>query len=230
MNADLFAASGSRHAASDASRLATAVAVAPTWVSQAEAIGLLAAYGDKISQPALSQYLKGHPEVVRKQDGRSVLIDWESLRTSRSTRASRGPAEAPAETLILDVEPSPTHGSGKPASVRDPIASDLSARRAQADTTRAEDDARLAKIKADMAEGRVIDRAAAENAFVTAAVALVRAMEEGRVLAVDEIRGAADTRAALAAMQRHERAMRTAFANSLTEFAVASEPALAAAE
>ena len=55
-------------------------------------------------------------------------------------------------------------------------------------------------------------------------------MEEGRVLAVDEIRAAADTREALAAMQRHERAMRTAFANSLTEFAVASEPALAAAE
>lgn len=201
------------------------------WVSQAEAVRLLADLGDPISQQALSLYLKGHPEVIRSVEGRSVRIDWESLKTSRATRSARGPASsAVAAGPLFAPEPSPTHGGAKASAPRDPVANDLSARRAQADTQRAESDARTAKIKADEAEGRVINRDAAVNAFVTAGIALVRAMEEGRVLAVDEIRAAADTREALAAMQRHERSMRTAFANSLTEFAVASEPALAAAE
>lgn len=201
------------------------------WVSQAEAVRLLADLGDPISQQALSLYIKGHPEVVRKVEGRSVRIDWESLKTSRATRSARGPAAvAVVAGPLFAPEPSPTHGGAKASAPRDTVANDLSARRAHADTQRAESDARTAKIKADEAEGRVINRDAAVNAFVTAGIALVRAMEEGRVLAVDEIRGAADTRAALAAMQRNERAMRTAFANSLTEFAVASEPALAAAE
>ena len=200
------------------------------WVSQADAVRLLADLGDPISQQALSLYLKGHPEVVRSVDGRSVRIDWDSLKTSRATRSARGPVSSSAASgPLFAPEPLPTPVGAKASAPRDPVANDLSARRAQADTQRAESDARTAKIRADEAEGRVINRDAAVNAFVTAGIALVRAMEEGRVLAVDEIRAAADTREALAAMQRHERAMRTAFANSLTEFAVASEPALAAA-
>ena len=55
-------------------------------------------------------------------------------------------------------------------------------------------------------------------------------MEESRVLAVDEIRAAADNRAALQAMKTYERNLRTTFANALTDFAQAEEPALAAAE
>jgi len=199
------------------------------WVSQAEAVRLLADHGDKISQQALSQYLDKHPEVTTKREGRRVSIDWESLKVSRGTRAARGPAsqslfEIPAATPVAVTAPTET----KPT--RDPEAVALSARKARADTDRAESDARRAKILADEAEGRVFNRDTVVNAVTTAAIALVRAMEERRVLAVDEIRAAPDTRTALVAMQKHEREVRTAFANALTEFAQASEPTLAAAE
>lgn len=197
------------------------------WVTQAEAVRLLADLGDTISQQALSLYLKGHPEVVREQNGRSVRIDWDSLKRSRGTRSARGPASQ--SPLFEEAEPTrPTETALR--APRDPEAADLSARRARADTDRAESDARRAKILAAEAEGRVIGRDAAINAFVTAGIALVRAMEEGRVLAVDEIRAAVDNRSALQAMKVYERNLRTTFANTLTDFAQAEEPALAAAE
>lgn len=197
-------------------------------VTQAEAVRLLADLGDTISQQALSLYLKGHPEVVREQHGRSVKIDWESLRRSRGTRNARGPA---SQSPLFEVETEPTKPTETaPRAPRDPEAIDLASRRARADTDRAESDARRAKILAAEAEGRVIGRDAAINAFVTAGIALVRAMEESRVLAVDEIRAAVDNRAALQAMKTYERNLRTTFANALTDFAQAEEPALAAAE
>lgn len=196
------------------------------WVTQSEAVRLLADLGDRISQQALSLYLKGHPEVVREVEGRSVKVDWASLRQSRGTRTSRGPA---SHTPLFDPEPARAV-EALPRPPKDREAADLSARRARADTDRAESDARRARILAEEAEGRVISRDTAVNVFVTAGIALVRAMEEARVLAVDEIRAATDTRGALLAMQRHERSIRTAFANSLTEFAQVEEPALAAAE
>jgi len=196
-----------------------------TWVSQADALRLLGELGDRISQQGLSQYLKGHPEVNRQVEGRTVRIDWTSLRNSRATRTGRGPAQAPALGPLFEEE-----RAAAPAGNRDPAKDELSARRARADTERAESDARRAAVLAAEAEKQVVNRDAATNAIVAAGIALLRAMEERRVLAVDEIRAAPDTREALIAMKRHEREIRTRFANALTDLAGASDPALAAAE
>ena len=194
------------------------------WVSQAEAVRLLEELGDKISQPALSQYLKGHPEVVRRDGGpgRAQQIDWNSLKTSRATRSSRGPASQAALAL-----PEP-EARRSPAKSEETI--DLSARRARADTDKAESDARRARILADEAEGRSIPKDVAINAFITAGLALTRAFEENRARAVDAIRASVDPREGSAAMREYETAVRTAFANALTDFAASADPALAAAE
>lgn len=197
------------------------------WVSQSEAVRLLSDTGDAITQQALSLYLKGHPEVVRQVSGRSVRIDWSSLKTSRATRSGRGPAASPLAGPLFVNEPLPAAAAAASAP-RDHASSELSARRAQADTQRAESDARTAKIRADEAEGRVINRDEAVSAFMAAGVALVRAFDQGRVLAVDEIRGAADSREALAAMQRYERSVRATLVESLRDLAPDPVPTFAA--
>lgn len=200
------------------------------WVSQADAVTLLAGTGDKISQQALSAYLKKHTEVATRSEGRRIYVHWPSLRTSRATRNARGPAsqgalfEAPTT-----MEPAAPQEAAQP-SIRAQVYDTFGHRRAQADTDRAEADARRAKVLADEAEGRVISRDTAINAFTTAGIALVRAMEEARMGVVDAVRAAPDARGAVMAMQNHEKAVRTAFANALSEYAAASEPVLAAAE
>lgn len=76
------------------------------WVSQSEAVRLLAARDDEISQPALSQYLKKHPEVARQDGGpgKAQLIDFGSLVRSRATRRGRGPASMPTPVQDLPIE------------------------------------------------------------------------------------------------------------------------------
>ena len=61
-------------------------------------------------------------------------------------------------------------------------------------------------------------------------VRMVRALEENRALAVEDIRAAKDLRGGLLAMQKHEKAVRASFANLLAAFAVAEDPFLVAAE
>ena len=200
------------------------------WVSQADAVQLLADAGYKISQQALSEYLKKHPEVAKRQEGRRIWVHWPSLKSSRATRASRGPA---SQASLLDVVPEPAASVPSEAASDAPkgrIVESLSARRAEADTARSEAEARRAKVLADEAEGRVISRDTAVNAFTSAGIALVRAMEEARMVAVEELRAANDVREAVLAMRKYENQVRAAFANRLTEFAVAAEPELAAAE
>lgn len=189
------------------------------WVTQAQALKLLADLGDKISQPALSQYLTGHPEIGRQSEGRGkpTLIDWDALKRSRATRTSRGPASEPLE-LPLDA----------PARLRptpqDSPPDELSRRRAKADTEKAEFDARRARIQAEEAEGRLVPREVAIAAFMAAGTALVAAMEQARRGLIDEVRAAKDGREADTAVRRYERAMRAAFASSLTDYAAAASP------
>lgn len=199
---------------------------ASLWVSQADAVQLLADAGDKISQQALSEYLKKHPEVAKRQEGRRIWVHWPTLRASRATRTSRGPASQ-APLLDMAREPGPEAPADAP---RVKIVDPLAARRAEADTARAEAEMRRARVLADEAEGRVINRDTAINAFTTAGIALVRAMEEARMVAVDEVRAANDVREAVLAMRKYENLLRASFANSLSEFATASTPELAAAE
>lgn len=200
------------------------------WVSQREALRLLKALGDDISQPALSQYMAKHPEVKRQSDGpgRPMRIEWESLKTSRISRRSRGPAEAPlletpAAEAVTETAPEQTTPAAKP----DPGRSELSDRKAQADVSRSESDARRARILADEAEGRLIPRDVAVNAFMSAGTALVRSMEEKRRGLVDAIRASRDTREADLAVRSYETAVRQAFAGALNELAQ-GEMALAA--
>ena len=75
------------------------------WVSQADAVQLLADAGDKISQQALSEYLKKHPEVAKRPEGRRIWVHWPSLKSSRATRAARGPA---SQAPLLDMAREPT--------------------------------------------------------------------------------------------------------------------------
>lgn len=199
---------------------------ADLWVSQADAVQLLADAGDRISQQALSEYLKKHPEVAKRQEGRRIWVHWPSLKASRATRSARGPS---SQAPLLDLAREPTTEAPAEAP-RAKIIDPLGARRAEADTARSEAEARRARVLADEAEGRVINRDTAVNAFTTAGIALVRAMEERRMAAIDEVRAANDVREAVLAMRKHENAVRAAFANALTEFAVTSEPVLAAAE
>lgn len=195
------------------------------WVSQSDAVKLLKALGDPISQPALSQYLKGHGEVPTQPGGagRPTLIDFDALKRSRATRNGRGPSSAP----LLDLAE-----AGPPANARrgEKEPSDLGARKARADTERAEFDARRARILAEEAEGALINRDVATAAFMAAGVALIRALEEGRRTVIEDIRAAADTRAADLVMRKYETQIRTGFAQALTEFAAAADPIAVAAE
>jgi hypothetical protein len=186
------------------------------WVSQAEARRLLGELGDAVSQPGLSQYLAGHPEVIRESagQGKAMKIDWESLKLSRQSRRSRGPAEAP----LLDVPaPEPKVEAARP----EPIRNEMGDRKAAADVSRAESDARRARILADEAEGRMLPRQAAANAFIAAGAALVRTLEEQRRPLIDAVRAARDHREADLAVKAYERTLRAKFASSLADLAAA---------
>lgn len=198
------------------------------WVSQSEAVRLLSAAGDKISQPALSQYLKGHPEVPCEAaaPGKAQKVDFHALKRSRETRNGRGPSSAPLLDLGDPEQPPAPAAETRRGGPRD----ELGERKAVADTQRAEFDARRARILAEEAEGRLISRDVATAAFMSAGVALTRALEEGRRTLIDDLRSAPDARAAATVMRDYERAVRTGFANALAEFAAAADPQTAAAE
>lgn len=211
------------------------------WVSQSEAVRLLAARHDEISQPALSQYLKKHPEVARKDlgPGKAQMIDFASLVRSRATRRGRGPSSTPTPvqelpigdtpTLNLVVAPTPVQADEPPS--RDAtFSNELSKRKAIADTETAEFNARSARIKAQELEGRLIDKDQVTLAFQAAGVALLRAMEDKRRGVVDAIRAAQDARGADQAMRSYERDVRAAFAHALNDLALAAQPEALAAQ
>jgi hypothetical protein len=181
------------------------------WVSQADAVKMLAELGDKISQQALSQYLAGHPEIAREDQGpgKGQLIDFAALARSRRTRNARGPAATP------------TASAPEPAA-REEV-NPLGDRKARADIDRAEADARRARVLADEAEGRVIDRATAGAAFMAAGIALTRVMEEKRRGLIEQLRAARDNREAELAMRQYERSVRTGFADQLERIAGEAE-------
>jgi hypothetical protein len=85
-------------------------------------------------------------------------------------------------------------------------------------------------VLADEAEGRVIARDVAVNAFMAAGVALTRAFEENRRTVIDEVRAAKDAREAALILRTYEKRVRRGFANALTDLADAADPALAAAQ
>lgn len=214
------------------------------WVSQSEAVRLLAARNDEISQPALSQYLKKHPEVARQDQGpgKAQLIDFGSLVRSRATRRGRGPSSTPTpvqglpigETQPLDLVAPPAADSSTdddaPGSREKTFSSELAKRKAIADTETAEFNARSAKIRAQELEGRLIDKDLVAMSFQAAGVALLRAMEDKRRGAVDAIRAAQDARGADQAMRSYERDVRAAFAHALNDLALAAQPEALAAQ
>lgn len=192
------------------------------WVSQGDAVRLLAEFGDVISQQALSQYLGKHPEVPRQVGGpgRPTKIDFSALRRSRETRLARGPAEKPdIEQPELAAPPALT--AAKPEAPVD----EFGRRRAKADVERAEHDARRARVLADEAEGRVVNRDVAISAFMTVGASIVQAFEQHRRQAVEELLAAKDEREALIVMRAHERRIRAALAASLTGIADQAEQA-----
>lgn len=213
------------------------------WVSQSEAVRLLAERDDQISQPALSQYLKGHPEVERRDQGpgKGMLIDFGGLVRSRATRRGRGPASVPTPVHTLDVTP-PVElvltppAAQDPEPVREPepkeatFSSELSKRKAIADTETAEFNARSAKMRALEMEGRLIDKDLTRMAFQSAGVALLRALEDNRRRTVDDIRVARDGREADQVMRKYETTVRAAFASALTDLALAADPVALAAQ
>lgn len=197
------------------------------WVSQSEARRLLASMGDSISQPALSQYLAGHPEVARQDlgPGKPQLVDFAALKRSRATRMSRGPSSTPLLDLAAEAEtPAPVAASAQPRQ-RD----ELGERKAQADTQRAEFDARRARILAEEAEGALIRREEAVSAFMAIGVAVVRALEDGKRQLIEDVRAADDIRAADLVMRKYIRAVRAALASDLTTQAALADPDLAQA-
>lgn len=211
------------------------------WVSQSEAVRLLAARQDEISQPALSQYLKKHPEVARKDlgPGKAQMIDFASLVRSRATRRGRGPSSTPTPVQELPIGETPTLNlvvapprveAEEPPSREATFSNELSKRKAIADTETAEFNARSAKIRAQELEGRLIDKDQVTQAFQAAGVALLRAMEDKRRGVVDAIRAAQDARGADQAMRSYEREVRAAFAHALNDLALAAQPEALAAQ
>lgn len=222
------------------------------WVSQTEAVKLLAERADEISQPALSQYLKKHPEVARRDGGpgKAQLIDFASLVRSRATRRGRGPSSMPTPVQDLPIEtppvleltpsaslpesPPPSDPAPEPAQAVDTgessFSRDLSKRKAVADTETAEFNARSAKMRALEMEGRLIDKDLAKAAFQSAAVALLRALEDNRRRTVDDIRVARDGREADQVMRKYETSVRAAFASAVSDLALAADPVALAAQ
>lgn len=211
------------------------------WVSQSEAVRLLAARQDEISQPALSQYLKKHPEVARKDlgPGKAQMIDFASLVRSRATRRGRGPSSTPTPvqelpigetpTLNLVVTPAPAEAE-EPPSREATFSTELAKRKAIADTETAEFNARSARMRALEMEGRLIDKGLVEGVFKSAAAALLQAFEQNRRRSLDEIRAASDARAAEKALRDYETTVRAAFASSLSDLALAADPVALAAQ
>ncbi|PHY20918.1 hypothetical protein [Caulobacter sp. BP25] len=217
------------------------------WVSQTEAVRLLAERGDEISQPALSQYLKKHPEVARQDQGpgKPTRIDFPSLVRSRATRRGRGPSSTPtpvqdlplgdAPPLVLVAsQPDAATAADAPASDPPPrdstFSNELAKRKAIAETETAEFNARSARIRAQELEGRLIDKDVAQLAFQAAGVALMRAMEDNRRRTLDDIRVARDGREADQAMRKYETTVRAAFASALSDLALAADPVALAAQ
>lgn len=216
------------------------------WVSQSDAVRLLAERNDQISQPALSQYLKGHPEVERRDQGpgKGMLIDFAGLVRSRATRRGRGPASVPVPVHLvqdpppaeLELTPPPSAPVKDPEQSREPepkeatFSSELSKRKAIADTETAEFNARSARQRALEMEGRLIDKDVARMAFQSAGAALVRALEDNRRRTIDEIRFARDGREADLVMRKYETTLRAAFASALTDLALAADPVALAAQ
>lgn len=204
------------------------------WVSQGDAVKLLASDGDAISQPALSQYLNGHQEIPRQAGGpgRPTMIDLEALRSSRATRRSRGPASGPTGELnLLPPPPAPEPVAIDPdAAAHSAMRTGFADRKSQADVQRAEAEARLSEIRARAAAGDFIAKAEAVAFARAVAVALVKAMEQRRHVAISEIRAAKDPREAAMAMEKHEQAIRAALASALADLAVADDPQTAAAQ
>lgn len=194
------------------------------WVSQGDAVRLLAELGDEITQPTLSRYLAGHPEVPRQAGGagRPTLIDFDALRRSRATRASRGPAATPAAQPELPI------AAAEPATKPDVPVDEFGRRKAKADVERAEFDARRARVLAEEAEGRLINRDVAINAFMTVGASIVQAFEQHRRQAIEEVLAAKDERAAALAMKAYERRVRAALAGSLASIADQAEAAAVA--
>lgn len=170
------------------------------WLSQGDAARRLCEEGDTVSRSALVRYLANHAEVPTKSEGpgKPVYVDFAALKASRSRAAVRKPDPvAPA--------PSPAEPA---ASSFVPKTPEFVERQRQAQLDRDEQAARLARLKADEAEGKIIRRDEAIAAFRSIAAILVQGFEARRRKIVGRIRAATDTRGAEIAMRDEEADLR----------------------
>lgn len=166
---------------------------AQVWLSQSDAATRLSSEGDAVSRSALVRYLQKHPEIATRAGGagQAVMVDYAALKAHRASHAARRTLLAPpAATAPASAAPAPA-----------PV-DHLSGRARIAKVEKDEHDARRAKVLADEAEGRVIDKAAAVASFRAIAVALLQGFESERRELVRKIRSAASEREAEIAVRR----------------------------
>lgn len=166
------------------------------WLSQGDAARRLCEEGDQVSRTALVRYLANHGEVPTRCDGpgKPVFVDFAALKASRERVVARKPDAAAA--------PEPVAASLPPRSP------EFVERQRAATLETEEQKARLARIRADEAEGKIVRRDEAVAAFRSIAATLVQGFDARRRKICQRIRAASDLRGAEIAMREEEADLR----------------------
>jgi hypothetical protein len=166
------------------------------WVNQGEAAERLTAEGDIVSRSALVRYLQKHPEIPTQKRGKGepVFVDFAALKAHRADLAARKQDEPPQ--------------TAKPAEAKVVAFDEVQGRSRNARVEKEESDARLARVRADEAEGRVVAKADALAAFTAIGAVLVQGFDGSRRRICQRIRGADDQRQAEIVMREEEGLLR----------------------
>ena len=169
---------------------------AQAWLSQGDAARRLAEHGDPVSRTALVRWLANHAEVPTRCEGpgKPVFVDFDALLVARQAQRKSEPASQ---------NPRPAAAPAVP-----PKSAEFIERQRQAQLDREEQQARLARHRADEAEGKTVRRDDAVAAFRAIAAVIVQSFDARRRKTVLRIRAAADTRAAEIIMREEEDALR----------------------
>jgi hypothetical protein len=173
-------------------------------LSQGEAAERLTAEGDVVSRSALNRYLHKHPEIPTQSRGKGqpVFVDYVALKAHRADLAARK----------QDVE---TPAAPKPAEAKVVPIDEMHGRSRSARVEKEESDARLARVRADEAEGRVVGKADALAAFTAIGAVLVQGFDGARRRICQRIRGAADQRQAEIILREEEGLLRAVVVREL---------------
>jgi hypothetical protein len=166
------------------------------WYSTAETRERLAADGDQISQPGLTQYLNRFPEIPRRQsatDARVTEIDFEALVKHRAENVRTQDRQAAAPRRNPEAE-----------------ALQLRERRAGAE---------LKEFQLAERRGELVPRAEVVRAVQAAAVALTQSLQRSRFERAEALEGAAGVRGKTSVLITQDEAALAAFADALTALA-----------